>query len=83
MWLTSADACVHGADWVEHAIETGGEPYLHTPEAELSIFVRHSLDTYGFCLAVLCVGVCLVAKLLGRAVAATRDFVLNGKVKGA
>ena len=74
---------MHGADWVEHAIETGGEPYLRTPEAELSIFVRHSLDTYGFCLAVLCMGVYLLAKMLGRAAAATRDVLLNGKVKGA
>ena len=81
--MTPAGACMHCADWVEHAIETGGEPYLHTPEAQLSIFVRHSLDTYAFCLAVLCIGWYLAAKLLGRAAAATRDVLLYGKVKGA
>ena len=34
------------ADWVEHVIETKGDPYLKTPEDELSFIVRHNLDVY-------------------------------------
>lgn len=37
-------ACVR-ADWIEHVVATGGEPYLHTPEEGLPFLVRHSLDT--------------------------------------
>ena len=34
-------------DWVEHALETGVEPYLlSTPEAELFFVARHSLYVY-------------------------------------
>lgn len=32
------------ADWMEHVVATGGEPYLRTPEEDLPFLVRHSLD---------------------------------------
>ena len=32
------------ADWVEHVLATDAEPYLRTPEEELSFIVRHNLD---------------------------------------
>ena len=31
---------------MEHALETGLQPYLRTPEAELSFVARHNLDAY-------------------------------------
>ena len=31
-------------------METGGEPYLQSPEAAMSIFVRHSVDVYSMIL---------------------------------
>jgi hypothetical protein len=32
------------ADWVEHVLETDGEPYLATPDEKMSFFALHSLD---------------------------------------
>lgn len=40
------------ADWIEHVLATGCEPYLKTPEDEQSFFVRNSLDVYG--IVILC-----------------------------
>ena len=44
-------------------METGGEPYLRSPEGDMPIFVRHSMDVYalfgGLCL--LAVGLVLTA----------------------
>ena len=34
------------ADWVEHALETDADPYLRTPEEDLSFIERHNLDVY-------------------------------------
>ena len=34
------------ADWIEHVVETKGDPYLKTPDDELSYIVRHNLDVY-------------------------------------
>lgn len=45
------------ADWIEHVLETGGEAYMRTPEDELCMLVRRSIDTYGFVLC--CLGVLL------------------------
>lgn len=44
--------CLCTADWVEHALDTGGVPYLHTPDEELSWLVGHSLDVVVFTLGV-------------------------------
>eukprot|EP00884_Botryococcus_braunii_P009348 jgi/Botrbrau1/18414/Bobra.0072s0007.1 len=33
-----------GADWVEHALNTSGDPYLRTPEDDLSVFVLFGMD---------------------------------------
>ena len=41
------------ADWVEHALETGGASYLHTPDEELPWLVAHSADVLLFTLGVL------------------------------
>ena len=48
------------ADWVEHVIDTKGDPYLKTPEDELSFIVRNSLDVYAI-VAVCCCVMVLVA----------------------
>ena len=40
-------ACAH-ADWIEHVLETGGEAYMRTPQDDLSMVVRNSIDTYSF-----------------------------------
>jgi len=45
------------ADWVEHVIDTKGEPYLKTPEDELSFIVRNSLDVYAIVAVCCCVTV--------------------------
>ena len=34
------------SDWVEHVLATDAEPYLRTPEEELSFIVRHNLDVH-------------------------------------
>ena len=36
-------------------IATGGEPYLRTPEADLSFIVRNSLDVYAVVAACCCI----------------------------
>ena len=51
------------ADWVEHVIDTKGDPYLKTPEDELSFIVRNSLDVYA--IVAVC---CCVTVFAGRAV---------------
>ena len=40
------DKWLYCADWVEHVLATGCEPYLKTPDDELSFLVRNSLDVY-------------------------------------
>lgn len=49
------------ADWIEHVIATGGEPYLKTPEDELSFIVRNSLDVHAI-LAACCIALFLAAR---------------------
>ena len=44
MWLSTE--LVSCADWIEHVVETKGDPYLKTPDDELSYIVRHNLDVY-------------------------------------
>ena len=39
---------VNCTDWVEHALETDLDPYLRTPEEEMSFVARHNLDVYPF-----------------------------------
>lgn len=38
-------------------METGGDPYLTTPESEMSMIARHSLDVYALVLG--CIGLAL------------------------
>ena len=49
---------------MEHVIETKGDPYLKTPEDELSFIVRHNLDVYALFAAALCLLLLLCWKLL-------------------
>ena len=53
------------ADWLEHVIDTKGDPYLKTPENELSFIVRHNLDVYALLGAALYLLLLLGRKLLG------------------
>lgn len=39
------------ADWVEHVLATGGDAYLHTPDQDLPLYVRLSLDMWAIVLA--------------------------------
>ena len=52
------------ADWMEHVIDTNGDPYLKTPDDELSFIVRHSLDVYGFIIVCLYLVFLISNKLL-------------------
>ena len=57
-------------NWVEHALETDGVPYLHTPDEELSWLVLHSTDVAIFALGLLLAAgaallFCIRAALLG------------------
>ncbi len=55
------------ADWVEHVLATGGEAYLRTPDDDLPLLVRLSLDVWAACLgaaAVLVYAAFLLARLL-------------------
>lgn len=38
------------AGWVEHVLATDGEAYLRTPDEDLPLFVRLSLDVWATCL---------------------------------
>ena len=49
---------------MEHVIETKGDPFLKTPEDELSFIVRHNLDVYGLLAASLYLLLLLCGKLL-------------------
>lgn len=49
------------ADWIEHVIATRGEPYLKTPEDEMSFIVRNSLDVHAI-LGACCTAVLLAAR---------------------
>ncbi|BDA49336.1 UDP-glucuronosyltransferase 2A1 [Coccomyxa sp. Obi] len=54
-------------DWVEHVLATGGEAYLRTPDDDLPLVVRLSLDVWAACLgaaAVLVYTTFLLARLV-------------------
>eukprot|EP00884_Botryococcus_braunii_P010528 jgi/Botrbrau1/19477/Bobra.0338s0094.1 len=48
------------ADWIQHVITTGGEPYLQTPENEMSLIELWNLDVA----ALLLVAVLLIAAIM-------------------
>ena len=52
------------ADWMELVIDTKGDPYLKTPDDELSFIVRHSMDVYGFIIVCLYMVFLMSSKLL-------------------
>ena len=57
--------CLRCADWIEHVIATGGEPYLRTPENEMSLIVRNSLDVYTVIAAMCCLALGFAHAVLG------------------
>ena len=57
--------CLRCADWIEHVIATGGEPYLRTPENEMSLIVRNSLDVYTVIAAMCCLALGIAHAVLG------------------
>lgn len=40
------------ADWVEHVLDTNGEPYWQLPDEDMNFFVRNSLDVIAAYLAI-------------------------------
>ena len=52
------------ADWIEHVVETKGDPYLKTPDDELSYAVRYNLDVYVAIAAVVGLLLLLALRLL-------------------
>ena len=69
---------------MEHVIATGGEPYLKTPEEELSFVVRNSLDVFAIVAAACCIAL-LAAKaalqlLLSRCRPALKAWLVDGSL---
>ena len=64
IWLShmahSLEGCLRCADWMEHVMATNGEPYLRTPEDELSFIARTSIDVHAI-VAAFCFLFALVA----------------------
>ena len=59
------------ADWVEHVLDSGGDPYLQLPDNDMSFFVRNSLDVaaayLGIGVIMLIAGKLLIAWVIGGA----------------
>lgn len=68
------------ADWVEHALDTGGAPYLHTPDEELPWLVAHSADVLIFTLGVMAAAGAALLFCMRAALPRLRPTV-HGKVK--
>ena len=66
-------------DWVEHVLETDAEPYLRTPEEELSFITRHNMDVNA-CIAGASFGMLYVLWRIGQ-LAGRNLFKRNLKVK--
>jgi hypothetical protein len=65
------------ADWVEHVLDSDGEPYLQLPDDDMSFLVRNSLDVIAAYL-----GIGVVALIAG---VSTAYWVVGGaihKIKG-
>jgi glucuronosyltransferase len=65
---------VDATDWVEHVLATRGEAYLRTPDDDLPLLVRLSVDVWAACLGAFAIlsyiaatAVCAAAHKLGRA----------------
>ena len=39
---------LHFADWIQHVLDTDGEPYLQTPEDDIPLVSLFLLDVLGF-----------------------------------
>ncbi|CAL8464217.1 g3752 [Coccomyxa elongata] len=65
-------------DWVEHVLATGGETYLRTPDDDLPLLVRLSLDVWAACLGVAAVLV-YAAFLLTRLLLANLGAALSAR----
>ena len=65
------------SDWVEHVLATDAEPYLRTPEEELSFIVRHNLDVN----AAVAVSALALLALVWQALRAAGRLVFGGSQK--
>lgn len=67
------------ADWIQHVLDTDGEPYLQTPEDDIPVISLLLLDVLGFLLLAAMLPVALglaVWKLLKR-----KQFAQKGKLE--
>lgn len=59
------------ADWVEHVLESDGEPYLQLPDQHMNFFVRNSFDVIaaylGAAIVLLSAAACIFWRVVGRA----------------
>lgn len=58
-------------------METGGHPYLMTPEGQMSMIARHFLDVYALVLGCIGLALCILWRLLGSAVALVINVVVG------
>ena len=77
MYVTVFICCL--LDWVEHVLETDAEPYLRTPEEEMSFIARHNIDVNA-CIAGASLGLLFVLWRIGR-LAVTRLLRSSLKVE--
>lgn len=68
-------ACV---DWVEHAIATGGEAYLRTPDHDLPFYARHMLDVWAVTLGAAAVLLSAVQLAIPKIAAAVKSKIIIG-----
>lgn len=63
-------------DWIEHVAETNGEPYLQTPENEMSLLQLWNLDIAALALLGLVCTACLL-RLFLRILMQSAQFILK------
>ena len=71
------------ADWIEHALATGGEAYLRTPEQDLPLFVLWSLDVWAIFLVSAALVIYIFSKLTQLIAHALSRSLENGAAKKA
>ena len=76
--------CGHfGADWVEHVLATGGEAYLRTPDDDLPLLVRLSLDVWAACLGGAAILLFAALKAVQLAACKLSNAIRTSKIKAA
>ena len=66
------------ADWIQHVLDTDGEPYLQTPEDDIPIVSLLLLDVLGF--LVFASAMPALAAWAGWTILKRRQLKLKGKV---